>query len=49
MLVRFHSLGLSNFDLVVFEMHFNELLQRNEEIERLKAVIEGLGTANPKH
>lgn len=30
---------------VVFKMHYNELLQRNEEIERLKAVIEGLGGA----
>eukprot|EP00803_Ostreobium_quekettii_P007880 evm.model.scf_3367.2 EVM.evm.TU.scf_3367.2 scf_3367:8984-11274(-) len=27
---------------VVFNMHYNELIQRNEEIERLKAVIEGL-------
>lgn len=31
---------------VVFEMHFSELLRRNEEIERLTAVIEGLGAAN---
>ncbi|GIL72844.1 hypothetical protein Vretimale_4526 [Volvox reticuliferus] len=27
---------------VVFRMHYQELLTRNEEIERLKAVIEGL-------
>jgi hypothetical protein len=24
-------------------MHYKELLSRNEEIERLKAIIEGLG------
>lgn len=28
---------------VVFDMHYNELLLKNEEIERLKTVIEGLG------
>lgn len=28
---------------VVFDMHYNELLMKNEEIERLKTVIEGLG------
>ena len=32
--------------LVVFEMHFSELLRRNEEIERLTAVIEGLSASN---
>ncbi|GMH33608.1 hypothetical protein BSKO_01442 [Bryopsis sp. KO-2023] len=30
---------------VVFKMHYNEILQRNEEIERLKSVIEGLSSA----
>jgi hypothetical protein len=30
---------------VVFDMHYNELLLKNEEIERLKTVIEGLGSA----
>lgn len=28
---------------VVFKMHYQELLMKNEEIERLKSVIEGLG------
>jgi hypothetical protein len=28
---------------VVFDMHYNELLLKGEEIERLKSVIEGLG------
>jgi hypothetical protein len=28
---------------VVFDMHYNELLLKNDEIERLKTVIEGLG------
>jgi len=27
----------------VFDLHFKELMARNEEIGRLKAVIEGLG------
>lgn len=30
---------------VVFNMHYNELLVKNDEIERLKAVIEGMGAA----
>jgi hypothetical protein len=29
----------------VFNMHYQELLGRNEEIERLKAIIEGLGSS----
>lgn len=29
---------------VVFEMHYGELIRSNEEIERLKAVIEGLSS-----
>jgi hypothetical protein len=28
---------------VVFDMHYNELLLKGEEIERLKSVIEGMG------
>lgn len=31
---------------VVFDMHYNELLLKNEEIERLKTVIEGLGSGS---
>eukprot|EP00210_Caulerpa_lentillifera_P000726 g703.t1 len=30
---------------MVFEMHYNELLRRNEEIERLTAVIDGLASS----
>ena len=30
---------------VVFKMHYNELLARNDEVEKLKAVIEGLSGA----
>lgn len=30
---------------VVFEMHYSELLRRNEEIERLNAVIDGLSSS----
>mmetsp|Transcript_32731 Transcript_32731/g.92843 ORF Transcript_32731/g.92843 Transcript_32731/m.92843 type:complete len:230 (-) Transcript_32731:202-891(-) len=31
---------------VVFKMHYNELLARNDEVEKLKAVIEGLSGAS---
>eukprot|EP00879_Flechtneria_rotunda_P008600 GHRR01009012.1.p2 GENE.GHRR01009012.1~~GHRR01009012.1.p2 ORF type:complete len:180 (+),score=60.03 GHRR01009012.1:239-778(+) len=30
---------------VVFDMHYNELLLKSEEIQRLKTVIEGMGSA----
>lgn len=30
---------------VVFDMHYAELLAKNEEITRLKAIIEGLGSS----
>lgn len=31
---------------VVFNMHYQELINRNEEIDRLKAVIEGMDTGH---
>jgi hypothetical protein len=39
------KLAISLLHAVVFKMHYNELLARNEEVEKLKAIIEGLSRA----